>query len=87
MEVTFVQLYPSSRCSLRLAEVDPHSAEALEQLECDLVIIEGEESFEPLLQGGQQGREKREEEQNTPVNRTPAEEKWPGEDPMKCTPS
>lgn len=49
MEVTLVQLYPSSRCSLRLAEVDPHSTEALEQLECDLVIIQGEESFEPLL--------------------------------------
>lgn len=49
MEVTLVQLYPSSRSSLGLAEIDPHSAEALEQLECDLVIIEGEESFEPLL--------------------------------------
>lgn len=63
MEVTLVELYPSSRRSLGLAEVDPHSAEALEQLERDLVIIEGEQSFEPLLRGGDKGDERT----NTPL--------------------
>lgn len=63
MEVTLMELYPSSRRSLGLAEVDPHSAEALEQLERDLVIIEGEQSFEPLLRGGDKGDERT----NTPL--------------------
>lgn len=57
MEFTLVELDPCSRRSLRLAEVDPHSAKALEQLECDLVIIEGEQGFEPLLHGEQHGRQ------------------------------
>lgn len=51
VELSLMQLYPCSRCSLRLTEVDPHSAKALKQLECDLVIIEGEQGFEPLLHG------------------------------------
>lgn len=68
MELTLVELDPCSRCSLGLAEIDPHSAKALEQLECDLVIVEGEQGLKPLLHGEQQGQGKREGRQNSPIN-------------------
>lgn len=67
VEFTLVELYPCSGCGFWLAEVDPHSAKAFEQLECDLLIIEGEQSFEPLLQGGSKAEESGREEQN-PIN-------------------
>lgn len=80
-----MELYPRSRCGLGLAEVDPHSAKALEQLECDLVIIEGEQGLKPLLHGEQQGREKKEGRQNIPVNGRPAKGKRPGKLPKSRT--
>jgi hypothetical protein len=69
-----VELYPRSCRSLGLAEVDPHSAKALEQLECDLVIVEGEQGLKPLLH--------REGRQNIPVNGRPAKGKPPDKLPM-----
>lgn len=50
VELGLVQLDAGAGRRLGGAEVDPDSPEAFEQLESDLVIVDPEERFKPLLQ-------------------------------------